>query len=163
MTTRAIVVTTGSAGDLFPFLKLAIGLRERGMTITFVGPEMHADLVRQAGFDFRGTFADPAVLDHPDVWHPTRGFGVVWRAARPGVRELGPIVAALPEGDPCIIVAHPLALAEALLCRARRAHLRVVLAYLAPSTAIRCRPSCPPTCCGSRIYHFASCCPMPRR
>lgn len=133
MTTRAVVVTTGSAGDLFPFLQLAISLRERGMTITFVGPEMHADLVRQAGFDFRGTFADPAVLDHPDVWHPTRGFGVVWRAVRPGVRELGPIVAALPEGDPCIIVAHPLAVAEALLCRARRAHLRVVLAYLAPS------------------------------
>ncbi len=133
MTRHAVVVTTGSAGDLFPFLKLAVSLREQGYAITFVGPQLHAELVEQAGFALRGTFADPAVLDDPDVWHPTRGFAVIWRAVRPGMRELGPIVAALPKGEPCVIVAHPLAVPEALLCRALRPELRVVLAYLAPS------------------------------
>jgi rhamnosyltransferase subunit B len=67
------------------------------------------------------------------VWHPTRGFAVIWRAVRPGMRELGPIVAALPRREPCVIVTHPLAVHEALLCRERRPDLRVVLAYLAPS------------------------------
>ncbi len=133
MNRHAVVVTTGSAGDLFPFLKLAAGLRDAGYTITFVGPQMHAELVQQSGFALRGTFADPAVLEHPDVWHPTRGFGVIWRAVRPGMRELGAIVAALPREQPCLIVTHPLALHEALLCRALRPDLRVVLAYLAPS------------------------------
>lgn len=133
LTSHAVVVTTGSAGDLFPFLKLALGLRDAGHAITFVGPQLHEALVQQAGLPFRGTFADPAVLDDPDVWHPTRGFGVVWRAVRPGLRELGAIVAALPRDEPCVIVAHPLALHEALLCRALRPDLRVVLAYLAPS------------------------------
>ena len=133
MRTHAVIVTTGSAGDLFPFLKIAIGLRARGMAITFVGPELHAGLVAQAGFALHGTYADPAVLEHPDVWHPTRGFAIVWRATQPGMRELGPIVAALPPDERCIIVAHPLALPEALLCRARRPDVRVVLADLAPS------------------------------
>ncbi|WP_426104964.1 glycosyltransferase [Massilia sp. TSP1-1-2] len=133
MTSHAVVVTTGSAGDLFPFLKLALGLRDAGHAITFVGPQLHAQTVQQAGLPFHGTFADPAVLDDPDVWHPTRGFGVVWRAVRPGLRELGDIVAALPEDEPCVIVTHPLALHEALLCRALRPDLRVVLGYLAPS------------------------------
>ncbi len=133
MKRHAVVVTTGSAGDLFPFLKLALGLREAGLAITFVGPHMHAELVHQAGFAFEGTSADPAVLDDPDVWHPTRGFGVVWRAVRPGMRELSAIVARLPRDEPCVIVSHPLALHEALLCRALRPGLRVVLGYLAPS------------------------------
>ncbi len=133
LTTHAVVVTTGSAGDLFPFLKIAAGLRERGFAITFVGPQLHTALVERAGFAFHGTFADPAVLDHPDVWHPTRGLAIVWNAVRPGMRELGPIVAALPHDEPCLIVCHPLAVHEALLCRELRPGVRVVLAWLAPS------------------------------
>jgi rhamnosyltransferase subunit B len=118
---------------LFPFLKLATSLRESGFAISFVGPSLHGELVEQSGFTFHGTFADPAVLDDPDVWHPRRGFGIIWRAVRPGMRELGPIVAALPQDERCVIVAHPLALHEALLCRALRPDIRVVLGYLAPS------------------------------
>jgi rhamnosyltransferase subunit B len=136
MTRHAVVVTTGSAGDLFPFLKLARSLQEAGFAITFVGPQLHEPMVRQAGFALHGTFADPAVLDDPDVWHPTRGFRVVWRAVRPGLRALGPIVAALPRDEACLIVAHPLAVHEALLCRAQRPGVRVVLGYLAPSNIV---------------------------
>ena len=33
-----IVVTIGSAGDLFPFLALALGLRARGHRVSFLGP-----------------------------------------------------------------------------------------------------------------------------
>lgn len=89
-------------------------------------------MVAPSGLDFHGTDADPAVLAHPDLWHPRRGFAVVWQAVRPGLKQLLPLAQALPPG-PCVIVAHPLALPEAELCRAVRADVRVVLAYLAPS------------------------------
>ncbi|UUZ47532.1 glycosyltransferase [Massilia sp. B-10] len=127
-----LVVTTGSAGDLFPFLKLADGLRQRGLPVTLVAPALHAPLVRQSGLDFHGIFADPATLADPDLWHPRRGFAIVWRAVRPGLKELLPLVQALPPG-PCVIVAHPLALPEAELCRTVRDGVRVAVAYLAPS------------------------------
>lgn len=127
-----LVVSTGSAGDLFPFLKLAEGLRQRGLPVTLVAPALHASLVRQSGLDFHGIFADPATLADPDLWHPRRGFAIVWRAVRPGLKELLPLVQALPPG-PCVIVAHPLALPEAELCRTLRDGVRVAVAYLAPS------------------------------
>ena len=133
MDAHFVVVTTGSAGDLFPFLKLAAGLQARGHQVSFVAPALHEAMVLQAGLAFHGTYADPAVLDDPDLWHPRRGFGVVWRAVQPGLRELAPLVARLPAGQPCVIVAHPLALPAAELCRAQARPVQVVAAYLAPS------------------------------
>lgn len=94
---------------------------------------MHEPLVRQAGVPFHGTCADPAVLDDPDLWHPRRGFAVVWNAVQPGLHELPPLVASLPQGQSCVIVAHPLAIPFADLCRADGRPLRIVAAYLAPS------------------------------
>lgn len=133
MHTHFVVVTTGSAGDLFPFLKLAALLQARGCAVTLVAPSLHEPTVLRAGVPFHGTYADPAVLDDPDLWHPRRGFGVVWRAVQPGLRELAPLVARLQEGQPCVIVAHPLALPAADLCRAQSRTIRVAAAYLAPS------------------------------
>ncbi|MBC7453092.1 MAG: glycosyltransferase, partial [Massilia sp.] len=68
-----VIVTTGSAGDLFPFLKLAAGLQARRQQVTFVAPSLHEPMVRQAGLPFHGTCADPTVLEDPDLWHPRRG------------------------------------------------------------------------------------------
>ena len=127
-----LLVTTGSAGDLFPFLKIGAALQQRGHLVTLFGPAMHAPMVRQAGLPFHASFADPAVLSDPDLWHPRRGFGVVWRAVRPGLAELVPLVQAMPAG-PLLIVAHPLALPDADLCRALRSGVALVAAYLAPS------------------------------
>lgn len=100
--------------------------------MTFVAPALHAAMVAPSGLDFHGTYADPAILTHPDLWHPQRGFAIVWRAVRPGLKELLSLVQALPPG-PCVIVTHPLALPEAELCRAVRDDVRIALAYLAPS------------------------------
>lgn len=100
--------------------------------MTLFGPAMHEAPVRQAGLRFHPSFADPAVLADPHLWHPHRGFKVVWRAVRPGLAELWPLVQALPPG-PVLIVAHPLAVPDADLCRALRPALAVVAACLAPS------------------------------
>ncbi|WP_020654980.1 glycosyltransferase [Massilia niastensis] len=128
-----ILVTIGSAGDLFPFLWMGTALRARGHRVDFLGPDLHAPFVAQAGLPFHGLPADPAVLDHPDLWHPTRGLAVVWQATRPAMAAVPAVVAALPPGGPRVLLAHPLALPEADLCRARQPGLKIAAAYLAPS------------------------------
>lgn len=128
-----LVVTIGSAGDLFPFMRVALALREAGHRVTMLGPEQHRPFVAPTGLAFQGLPADEAVLDHPDLWHPTRGLAVVWRATRPAMAQVPAFVASLPPGERLVLLAHPLALPEADLCRARRPDLRVAAAYLAPS------------------------------
>jgi rhamnosyltransferase subunit B len=128
-----VLVTIGSAGDLFPFMRLALALGEAGHRISFLGPVQHEPFVRAAGLPFHGLPADPAVLDHPDLWHPTRGFGVVWEATRPAMAAVPAFMAALPPDEKCTMLVHPLALPEADLCRAARPGLRVAVAFLAPS------------------------------
>ena len=128
-----VVVTIGSAGDLFPFMRLALALRESGQRVTVLGPDQHGPFVAPTGLAFHGLPADEAVLDHPDLWHPTRGLAVVWRATRPAMAQVPAFVAALPPEDKVVLLAHPLALPEADLCRAARPGLKVAAAYLAPS------------------------------
>ena len=128
-----VVVTIGSAGDLFPFMRVALALAEAGHRVTLVGPTQHAPYAEQAGLAFHGLPADEAVLDHPDLWHPTRGLAVVWRATRPAMAQLPDFIAGLPPDDRVLLLVHPLALPEADLCRAHRPGLKVAAAYLAPS------------------------------
>ena len=130
---HVVLVTIGSAGDLFPFLSIALALREAGHRISFLGPSQHEPFVRAAGLPFHGLPADPAVLDHPDLWHPTRGFGVVWEATRPAMAAVPAYMAALPSDEKCTMLVHPLALPEADLCRAARPGLRIAAVFLAPS------------------------------
>lgn len=128
-----VVVTIGSAGDLFPFMRVALALKESGHQVTMLGPQQHAPFVEPTGLAFHGLPADEAVLDHPDLWHPTRGLAVVWNATRPAMAQVPAFVAALPPGERIVLLVHPLALPEADLCRARRPGLKVAAAYLAPS------------------------------
>ncbi|RZA34876.1 MAG: hypothetical protein EOP92_13370 [Lysobacteraceae bacterium] len=118
-----VVVTIGSAGDLFPFMRVALALREQGHRVTMLGPSQHGPYVAPTGLDFHGLPADEAVLDHPDLWHPTRGLAVVWRATRPAMAQVPAFVAALPPEERIVLLVHPLALPEADLCRARRVHV----------------------------------------
>ena len=128
-----ILATIGSAGDLFPFLWIGRALQARGHRVDFLGPEQHAPFVEQAGLTFHGLPADMAVLDHPDLWHPTRGLSVVWEATRPAMTQLPALVDALAVEKRTVLLAHPLALPEADLCRHARPGLTIAAAWLAPS------------------------------
>ncbi|WP_426190671.1 glycosyltransferase [Massilia sp. DWR3-1-1] len=123
----------GSAGDLFPMLRIALALRQRGHRISVLGPEQHRPYVLQAGLAFHGEPVDEAVLDDPRLWHPRHGFGVVWAATRGVAGALPRFVEALPVAEACVLLVHPLALPEADLCRAARPDIRVATVYLAPS------------------------------
>ncbi len=89
--------------------------------------------MRPTGLPFTGLPADEAVLHDPDLWHPTRGFGVVWRATRPAMACIVPFVEALPAHERCVLLVHPLALPEADLCRAVHPGVKIAAAYLAPA------------------------------
>jgi rhamnosyltransferase subunit B len=128
-----VIVSIGSAGDLFPMLKIALALHARGQRISFLGPEQHRPYVEAARLPFHGLALDEAVLDDPLLWDAHHGFGVVWRATRAAAAELLHFVDTLPAQQDCVLVVHPLALPEADLCRAARPDIRIAATYLAPS------------------------------
>ena len=127
-----VIVTIGSAGDLFPFLRIACVMRDLGHRVHFVAPTLHRPYVEQAGLAFHGLDIDEAVLDDPDLWHAIRGFGVVWRATRPAMAQVPAIVAPLLASARSLLIAHPLALPEADLLRAAHPGVTVAGAILAP-------------------------------
>jgi rhamnosyltransferase subunit B len=128
-----VVITIGSAGDLFPFLRMALALRDAGHRVSFLGPWPHQPWVSEAGLPFYRLPVDTNVLEDPDLWHPQRGFGVVWRATRPAMAELPNFVQGLALDERVVLLVHPLALPEADLCRAARPGLKIAAAWLAPS------------------------------
>ena len=139
--THVVVATLGSAGDMYPFLGLATALRSRGHRVTFLGPAVHEHLVRQAEFEFHALGTRErhlAAIEDPDLWHPRKGFSVVWRAVSDTPEQLRAFVDTLPATQPCVLLAHPLVLPAAALARAKRRDLRIVGAWLAPSNLRTC-------------------------
>ena len=133
---RVLVVALGSAGDMYPFLRIARELRARGHRVTMLGPIAHAAMAAAAGVPFVGLGTEAQyveLLEDPDLWHPRKGFGVLWRGMRAGLGLLADHVATLPRDERCVMLAHPLALPSADLARAARPGLRIVAAWLAPT------------------------------
>ena len=134
--THVLVVAFGTAGDLYPFLRIARELMARGHRVTLLGVEAHAAAVARAGVPFQAMGSEAqyrATLDHPDVWHPRKGFQVLWNGLRDHVDALPDYIATLPASEPLAMLAHPLALMGAALARTRRPGMRIVAAWLAPA------------------------------
>ena len=133
---HVLVVAVGTAGDLYPFLRIARELIARGHRVTLLAPPVHAEAVARAGVPFQGLGSTEqflAAMAHPDVWHPRKGFRVLWESMRGNEDLLPDHVASLPAEEPLVMLAHPLALLGAELVRARRPGLRIVAAWLAPA------------------------------
>jgi rhamnosyltransferase subunit B len=133
---HVLVAALGSAGDMYPFLRIARELAARGHRVTVLGPAAHAAMATAAGVAFRGLGTEAEyveLLEHPDIWHPRRGFGVLWQGMRAGLELLAGVIAGLPRDERCVLLAHPLALPSADLARAARPGLRIVAAWLAPT------------------------------
>lgn len=83
-----LVFSIGSAGDVHPFVALALALKARGHDVTFITNGHFEPLVRRVGLEYLelGTEEDyRRVLELPEVWHPTRSFPLVadWGMIRP--------------------------------------------------------------------------------
>jgi rhamnosyltransferase subunit B len=130
-----LLVTVGTAGDMFPFMSMALALQRRGHRVTLAGPLPHAHYAEQAGLPFQALGSEKeflAVVADPDLWHPRKGLALVMRGMRAGLELLPAYMDTLPLA-PCVMVAHPLVLAAAQLCRTGRPQLRIAAVFLAPS------------------------------
>ncbi|MBQ0959263.1 glycosyltransferase family 1 protein [Ideonella sp. 4Y11] len=134
---RVLVATLGSVGDLQPFLALARALRQRGHSVLFLSSEPHRASVEAEGLAFEPILSahdHERAASHPDLWHPIRGFGVLWRHL--AVRSVDSTVAIL-ERESASHPHTPRVLASPLVLGARLAvdllPYRLITAHTAPN------------------------------
>lgn len=77
---KVILTPVGSSGDVHPFVGLGLALRRRGHDVTVMTNGHFGPLVQRAGLEFvelgeAQQYYD--ALNNPDIWHASRGFGVV--------------------------------------------------------------------------------------
>lgn len=93
-----LLPTLGSAGDIYPVLALGRALQARGHRAVVVANDHYQELVAAMGLGFiaLGTAGEfRHLLDHPDMWHPTRSFPLLVREGMaPLLRPLYDIIAA---------------------------------------------------------------------
>lgn len=110
---RVLLVTTGSHGDINPFISVGRALAERGHTATLLVNPYYQRQVEEAGLAFEpcGEYVDLKRIGemYPDLMHPTRGTSVVVDAMIvPTSREAFARVHRIAAGGGVdAIVAHP--------------------------------------------------------
>ncbi len=133
-----MLLTSGTGGDLQPFLTLATGLQRRGYDTLLIAPRFHEKVVQDSGLAhaFFGTHEQTqSVLDNPDLWHERKGFGVVWRGLVPALDEIQALlISQACRVGPCVVLSHPFLVPVAAMAREQQPSLRIVCTYLAPST-----------------------------
>ncbi len=139
MTTKPLVLllTFGTGGDLQPFVVLAAALAARGYRTLLVVQRSHEQVVRATGLPYVvfGTHEQSeAVLDDPDLWDERKGLGVVWRGLLPSLDEIRGLLISHAQAGDCVVLSHPFLVPVAAMAKEQQAHLRIVCAYLAPST-----------------------------
>ncbi len=131
-----IVCTTGTGGDIQPFIAVAQGLYARGHSVVLLVPGFQEGAAKAAELPYE-TFGTAeqfqAALNDPLLWDERKGWGVVWNAVVPHLSVLHKLVQRLPADQSCVILSHPLLVPMAAMARAVRPDLPIVATYLAPS------------------------------
>ena len=82
-----LILAVGSYGDVLPLIGLGRELRSRGHAVTFFTNGHFANLVQQAELNFipMGSAEEyDAVANHPDLWHPQKGWRVIMKRMMSG-------------------------------------------------------------------------------
>ncbi len=140
------LVTLGSLGDVHPMLGLGQAMLERGHSVTLLTNAVFEQRALEQGLACVpiGTAPQQAqTLNHPKLWHPVDGLGVMWRymlrpALRPTLSALDAWKQQLPTNGRGLVVANPVAFG------ARLAHeawgLPLVSTYTAATMLRTCQP-----------------------
>ena len=131
---RVLLIPVGSAGDVHPYVGLALALRGRGHDVTIATSAYFSPLIERLGLRLvpLGTVEQYETLTaHPDLWHHRKGLNVIAGAVRILSADLYRVVREHGVGDDTVVVAPGLAFA------ARTAvdtlGIRLVTAHLQPS------------------------------
>ena len=107
MPLRILLPAIGSSGDVHPTIGIGIALKARGHDVIVVTNEIFSGQIRARGLGFiaLGSRAEAeAVMSDPGLWHPRKGFGIIFKkAVLPNIRPLYDIIAA--NRDPSTVVA----------------------------------------------------------
>lgn len=132
---RVLVVPVGSAGDVHPFVPIALELQARGHDVTVVTNGYFAPLMERVGLNLEsiGTVEQfEAITANPNLWHRVHGLGVVAAGVSFGIAPLYRFIEREATRGDLVVVAHPLAFG------ARIAHdslgVRLVTIHLAPAS-----------------------------
>ena len=93
---NVLLVTLGSAGDVYPFVMIGRALLRRGHTVTLITSAHFRQVVTDASIEFvgLGTPEDYSqVTDDPDLWDPRRAFRVF--ARRVVIPAISPVYEAI--------------------------------------------------------------------
>ena len=135
-----VVVAIGSAGDVHPFMGIAIQLQQRGHAVTVLANASFEQDVRSAGLRFHPV-GDPdaygRAVDDPVLWDAKKGVQVLWRGVcEPAVRPTYEFILRKAASTTCVVLASPMAFG------ARLAHetlgVRLITGYLAPQNIRTC-------------------------
>ncbi len=77
-----ILVSFGSAGDVFPFIMVGKALKRKGHDVTFITSGYFKEKIQANGLNFYGVGSIEDYLfisTSPDLFHPTRGFAFVMK------------------------------------------------------------------------------------
>jgi UDP:flavonoid glycosyltransferase YjiC (YdhE family) len=100
---NVLLPTLGSSGDVHPFIALGTALLARGHRATVITNPFFRDSIEAQGLGFLpvGTVEDvQSAITDPDLWHPSRGFGVVAkRVIIPATAEIFRIIEGHADGD----------------------------------------------------------------
>ena len=71
---HVLLIAVGTAGDLYPFLRIAAELRARGHRVTLLAPPVHAEAVARAGLPFHALGTVEAFHAALEFWSAMHGF-----------------------------------------------------------------------------------------
>jgi rhamnosyltransferase subunit B len=103
---RMLLVTLGTAGDVFPLLGVGRALRERGYEVQVASTSQYKSPIEQGGLEFLALNGIPGATDHPDYYHPTRSMRVVAeRLLIPAIQPVYELISGLNPQD-CALIAN---------------------------------------------------------
>jgi rhamnosyltransferase subunit B len=136
-----VVLTIGSAGDVYPLLRIAGALQALGRRVTFITHSYHADLVARAALPFVGIGTDDDYLRlvaKPNLWDPKKAFGTLMANYGDMLEQFDQAIRSVPAQGALVAVAHPFAVPAGAISRERGGVAAIVAAYLAPTNMRSC-------------------------
>ncbi|BAW79859.1 glycosyl transferase family protein [Candidatus Nitrosoglobus terrae] len=135
------IVTIGTTGDMYPFLRIAKTLQTLGRKVTFITNFHYENLIRDAGIPFAGAGTEEEffhTLNNPNIWDPKKGLSTLFAHYSNQLKQYLDAIESASIPTPQVIIAHPLVISGAIIARELNLVKSVVSAYLAPSNLKTC-------------------------
>ena len=87
-----LMIPFGTAGDVHPFIGVAVELKRRGHRVTVYTDRIFEDTIRRNKLEFECQTSPEeyaSLMQHPDLWHPTRSYPLIFdKLVAPKIRPV---------------------------------------------------------------------------